>query len=62
MILLEYQNIKAFLQKAMFQFGLKKLMLLQKLKMLGLQHKLKVKKLLEPFTKRNCNTKKSKRI
>ena len=26
MILLEYQNIKAFLQKAIFQIGLKKLL------------------------------------
>ena len=31
-ILLEYQNIKTFLQKAMFQIGLKKLLWLKKLK------------------------------
>ena len=33
-ILLEYQNIKTFLQKAMFQIGLKKLLWLKKLKSL----------------------------
>ena len=31
-VMLEYQNIKIFLQKAMFQIGLKKCLLLQKLK------------------------------
>ena len=31
-ILLEYQNIKTYLQKAMFQIGLKKLLSLKKLK------------------------------
>ena len=33
-ILLEHQNIKTFLQKAMFQIGLKKFLLLKKLKIL----------------------------
>ena len=58
MILLEYQNIKTFLQKAMFQIGLKKILLLQKLKVLFRGHMLlvilKAKKLLERFTKKNC--------
>ena len=31
-VMLEYQNIKIFLQKAMFQIGIKKRLLLQKLK------------------------------
>ena len=56
-ILLEYQNIKRFLQKAMFQIGLK-FLLLQKLKILFRGHMLlvilKVRKLLERFTKKNC--------
>ena len=30
MILLKYQNVKAFLQKVIFQIGLKKTLLLQK--------------------------------
>ena len=42
-ILLEYKNIKTFLQKAMFEIELKKLMLL------GI---LKANKLLEFFTKK----------
>ena len=57
-ILLEYQNIKTFLQKAIFQIGLKKFLLLQKLKILFRGHMLlailKAKKLLERFTKKNC--------
>ena len=57
-ILLEYQNIKKILQKAMIQIGLKKFLLLQKLKILlhgyMLLVILKVKKLLKRFTKKNC--------
>ena len=57
-ILLEYQNIKTFLQKALFQISLKQLLLLQKLKALCRGHILLVilqaKKLLEPLTKKNC--------
>ena len=33
-ILIEYKNIKTFLQKAIFQIGLKKILLFQKLKIL----------------------------
>ena len=54
----EFQNIKTFLQKAMFQIGLKKFLLLQKLKILFRGHMLlvilKAKNLLEHFTKKNC--------
>ena len=54
-ILLEYQNIKTFLQKAMFQIGLKKFLWLKKLKTLFRGHMLlvilKEKKLLERFMK-----------
>ena len=32
MIMLEYQNIKRFLQKAMFQIGLKKVLMIKKVK------------------------------
>ena len=39
-ILLEYQNIKTFLQKDFFQTGLKKFLLLQKLKILFRGHML----------------------
>ena len=57
-ILLEYQNIKTFLQKSMIQIGWKKFLLLQKLKILlhgyMLLVILKVKKLLKRFTKKNC--------
>ena len=57
MIQLEYQNIKRFLQKAIFQIDLKKFLLLQKLKILFHGHMLlvilKVKQLLERFTKKN---------
>ena len=56
-ILLEYQNIKTFLPKAMFQIGLMKFLLLKKLKTLFRGHMLlaiiKSKKLLERFTKKN---------
>ena len=56
--MLEYQNIKIFLQQAMFQIGLKKFMWLKKIK--SLCHEpmllviLKVKKLLKRFTKKDC--------
>ena len=57
MILLEYQNVKGFLQKAMFQIGLKKFLWLKTLKTLCCGHMLlvilKAKKLLESFTKKN---------
>ena len=58
MILLEYENIKPFLQKAMFQIGLKKFMWLKKLKALYHECMLlviwKAKKLLEHSLKKNC--------
>ena len=51
--------IKTFLQKVMFQIGLKKFLLLQKSKILfrGLMLLviLRTKKILERFTKKNCN-------
>ena len=57
-ILLDYQNIKTFLQKPMFQIGLKKFLVLQKLKLLCHGHMflmiLKANELLERFTKKNC--------
>ena len=37
-VLLEYQNMKTFLQKAMFQIDLKKFLLQQKLKILFYGH------------------------
>ena len=56
-ILLEYKNTKTFSQKGMFQIGLKKFLLLQKLKIMFGGHMLLVilteKKLLEHFTKTN---------
>ena len=56
--MLEYQNIKALLQIVMFQIGLKKFLVLKKLKILLREHMLlvilKTKKLLERFTKKNC--------
>ena len=56
-ILLELQNVKTFLQKAIFQIGLKTFLLLQKLKILFRGHMLlvilKVKNLLERFTKQS---------
>ena len=58
LILLEYQIIKPFLQKTIFQIGLKKFLLLQKLKILCCRHTLlvtlKAKKFLECFTKKKC--------
>ena len=57
-ILLEYQNIKAFFANAMFQIHLKKFLGLKKFKTLFRGHMLsvilKVKKLLECFMKKNC--------
>ena len=57
-IMLEYQNIKTLLQKAMFKIGLEKLLLLKMLKTLWRGHlllvTLKAEKLLEHFTKKNC--------
>ena len=57
-IMFEYQNIKIFLQKAMFQICLQKFLWLQKLKIVCRGHILPViltgKKLLEYFTKENC--------
>ena len=56
-ILLEYQNIKRYLQKAMFQIDLKEFWLLKKLKILFRGHMLfvilKVMKWLERLTKSN---------
>ena len=61
--MLEYQNKKVFLQKAMFQIGLKKFLWLKKLKVLCHGHMLlvilKAKKLLECFTNCKKQTKKS---
>ena len=57
-IMLEYQNIKTLLQKAVFKIGLEKLLLLKMLKILWRGHlllvTLKAEKLLEHFTKKNC--------
>ena len=57
-VLLEYQNIKTFLEKAMFQIGLKNFLCLKKLKTLCCRYILlvilKANKLLESFTKKNC--------
>ena len=54
--MLEYQNIKTFLEKPMFQIGLKTLLWLKKLKTLFRGHMLlvilKTKKLLQRFTKK----------
>ena len=65
MIWLEYQNIKTFLQKAMFQIGLKKSLRLKMLKTLCRGHMLLLilmdKKFLELFKKKNCQKKKKKK-
>ena len=57
-ILLEYRNIKTFLLKVILQIGLKKFLLLKKLKIQFHGHMslmiLTVKKLLEHFMKKNC--------
>ena len=42
LVLLEYQNVKTFLQKSMFQIGLKNFLLLKKLKILFRGHMLLV--------------------
>ena len=64
--MLEYQYIKTFLQKAMFQSVLKKFLRSKKLKTPFREHMLlvivKAKKLLECFTKKNCKKKKKKQI
>ena len=55
--MLEYQNIKIFLEKVTFQLGLK-FFWLQKIKILCCGHMLlvilKMKKLVERFMKKNC--------
>ena len=60
MMLLEYQNIRTFLQKAVRQIGLKKFLLSQNLKILFRGHMLLVileaKKLLECSQKRIAKT------
>ena len=57
-ILLEYQNIKIFLEMVMFQISLKKFLWLKELKTLCRGHMLlvilKVKTFLERFAKKNC--------
>ena len=57
-ILLQYQNIKMFLQRVTLRIGLKKFSWLKNLKTLFRGHMLlvilKVKKLLKPFAKKNC--------
>ena len=61
-VLLEHQNIKTFLLKAMFQIGLKKFFSLKTLKTQCHGHMLLVismeKKCLERLTKKNCKKKK----
>ena len=56
--MLQYQNIKIFLQNFIFQICLKDFLWRKELKILCgiymLLVILKVKKLLEPFTKKNC--------
>ena len=62
--MLEYQNIKTFLQKTIFQIGPKKVLRVKKLKILCHGHMLLViltnKKLLERFSKKNLKKKKKK--
>ena len=57
-VLLEYQNIKIFLQKFTLQIGLKKFLWLKKLEMLCRGHTLLMiligKKFLELFKEKNC--------
>ena len=59
-ILLEYQNLKIYLQKATLQIGLKRFLWSKKLKIMCRGHVLLVilteKKLLERFTKTNCKS------
>ena len=63
-VFLEYQNIKMFLQKALIEIVLKRLLWLKKLKILcrGLMLLmiLTTKKLFELFTKKNCKKKNQK--
>ena len=58
--MLEYQNRKPFLLKDILQIGLKKFLLLKKLKIQFHGHMLlmilMVKKVLEHFMKKNCKT------
>ena len=65
MILLEWQNVKIFLQKAMFQVDQKKCLWLRKLKTLCNGHMLlvilTVRKSLDHFIKKNCKKKKTKK-
>ena len=51
LIMLEYQNIKEFLQKTMFQIGQKKLLWLKKLRILCTGHTLLVK-IIEEIVRR----------
>ena len=57
-MLLEYQNVKAYSYKVTFQIGLRRFLWLKKLKTLCRGHVLlvilKAKKLLERFTEQNC--------
>ena len=53
-ILLEYQNIKTFLQKSMFQIGLKKFLGLKKVQNTVPWMDVNPYYLLEHFTKKNC--------
>ena len=61
-IILDYQNIEIFLQKTMFQIGLKKFFRLKKVKILVFGYMLlatlKTKKLLEHFSKKKKEKKK----
>ena len=61
----EYQNKKIFLQKCMFQIGLKKFLRLKNSKALCHGHMLlvilMVKKLLKHFMKNNCKKKQIKK-
>ena len=58
MMTLEYQNIKTFLKKAMFQIGLKKLLWLQNLNMLCRGHE-SFGTFYEKELKKNKKTKKN---
>ena len=65
MILLEYQNIKTFLQKAMFQISLKKFLLLKvKIAVLwtSVISDLKWKEIVETFYQKGIAENKSKRV
>ena len=66
MILQQCQNTKTFFQNDMFEIGLKKFLLLQKLKRLFRGQLLllifKVKKKIERFTKKELQKNKSERV